>query len=105
MNVSVFTIGRFHHFDLGRQLLRLGHRLSLFTSNPRSKVDRELRPFSRTHSLFRIPYAGGGRLGLASHLYWMAEALLKDLADWMERSVDTDWTDVFHALDGTGPKA
>jgi starch synthase len=105
MNVSVFTIGRFHHFDLGRQLLRLGHRLSLFTSNPRSKVDRELRPFSRTHSLFRIPYAVGGRLGLASHLYWLDEALLKDLADWMERSVDTDWTDVFHALDGTGPKA
>jgi len=105
MNVSVFTIGRFQHFDLGRQLLRLGHRLSLFTSNPRSRVDRELLPFSKTHSLFRIPYAVGGRLGLASHLYWLDEVLLKDLANWLERSVDIDWTDIYHALDGTGPKA
>jgi starch synthase len=105
MNVSVFTIGRFHHFDLGRQLLRLGHRLSLFTSNPRSRVDRELLPLSRTHPLFRIPYAVGGRLGLASYLYWLDEVLLKDLANWLERSVNTDWTDIFHALDGAGPKA
>jgi glycosyltransferase involved in cell wall biosynthesis len=105
MNVSVFTIGRFHHFDLGRQLLRLGHRLSLFTSNPRSRVDRELLPFTRTHALFRIPYAVGSRLGFASHLYWLDELLLKDLANWLERSVDVEWTDFFHGLDGTGPKA
>jgi glycosyltransferase involved in cell wall biosynthesis len=105
MNVSVFTIGRFHHFDLGRQVIRLGHRLSLFTSNPRSRVDRELLPFTRTHPLFRIPYAVGGRLGLASHLYWLDEVLLKDLAKWLTRSVDIEWTDVFHGLDGTGPMA
>jgi len=105
MNVSVFTIGRFHHFDLGRQLLRLRHRLSLFTSNPRRRVDRELLPFTKTHPLLRIPYAVGGRLGFASHLYWLDEALLKDLANWLERSLDVEWTDVFHGLDGTGPKA
>ena len=94
MNVSVFTIGRFHHFDLGRQLLRLRHRLSLFTSNPRRRVDRELLPFTKTHPLLRIPYAVGGRLGFASHLYWLDEALLKDLANWLERSLDVEWTDV-----------
>jgi glycosyltransferase involved in cell wall biosynthesis len=105
MNVSVFTIGRFQHFDLGRQILRLKHRLSLFTSNPRSRVDRELLPFTRTHPLFRIPFAVGGRLGFASHLYWLDEMLLKDLANWLERSLDPEWMDVFHGLDGTGPKA
>ena len=105
MNVSVFTIGRFHHFDLGRQVLRLGHRLSLFTSNPRNRVDPELLTFSKTHPLFRIPYAVGGRLGFASHLYWLDEMLLKNLADWLERSLDVEWTEVFHGLDGTGPKA
>ncbi|MGO9339147.1 MAG: glycosyltransferase family 4 protein [Terracidiphilus sp.] len=105
MNVSVFTIGRFHHFDLGRQVIRLGHRLSLFTSNPRSRVDGELLPFTRTRPAFRIPYAVGGRLGFASHLYWLDEMLLKDLASWLERSVDIEWTDVFHGLDGAGPKA
>jgi glycosyltransferase involved in cell wall biosynthesis len=105
MNVSVFTIGRFQHFDLGRQLLRLNHRLSLFTSNPRSRVDRELLPFTKTHPLFRIPFAVGCRLGFAPRLYWLDELLLKDLANWLERSVDIGWTDVFHGLDGTGPKA
>ena len=105
MNVSVFTLGRFHHFDLGRQIIRLGHGLSLLTSNPRSKVDPDLRPFARTHPLFRVPYAIGGGLGLGSHLYWLDEILLKDLGSWLKRSVDVEWTDILHGLDGAGPKA
>ncbi len=105
MNVSVFTIGRFHHFDLGRQMLRLQHQLALFTSNPRSRVDQELLPFARTHPIFRIPFAAGGRLGLASHLYWLDEVLLKDLGRWLARSLNLQWTDIFHALDGVGPIA
>lgn len=103
MNISVFTIGRFWQFDLGRQILRLGHRLSLFTSNPRSHVDAEIRPYARTHPIFRIPFAIGGRLGLAARLYWLDEVLLKDLGRWLERSVDLSWTDIYHALDGVGP--
>jgi glycosyltransferase involved in cell wall biosynthesis len=105
MNVSVFTIGRFHHFDLGRQVLRLGHRLSLFTSNPRSRVDTELQPFIKTHARFRVPFAIGGRLGFGSKLYWLDEVLLKDLGRWLERAVDVRWTDVMHGLDGVGPQA
>jgi alpha-maltose-1-phosphate synthase len=105
MNVSVFSLGRFHHFDLGRQVIRLGHGLSLFTSNPRSKVDQDLRPFARTHPLFRIPYAIGGKAGLSSHLYWLDEMLLNDLGDWLGRSIDVEWTDILHGLDGAGPKA
>lgn len=105
MNVSVFTLGRFHHFDLGRQVLRLGHRLSLFTSNPRSRVDSDLRPFAKTHPIFRIPFALGNRLGIGAHIYWLDEMLLKDLGAWLERSIDTQWTDIFHGLDGTGPRA
>jgi glycosyltransferase involved in cell wall biosynthesis len=105
MHISVFTIGRFHHFNLGRQILRLGHGLSLFTSNPRSRVDADLWPYTKTRPLFRIPFAVGGRLGFNSQLYWLDEILLKDLASWTERSLDIEWTDIFHALDGTGPKA
>jgi alpha-maltose-1-phosphate synthase len=105
MNVSVFTIGRFHHFDLARQLLRLRHRLSLFTSNPRAKVDSDLRPYVRTRSLYRIPFAVGNRLGLGSKMYWLDEVLLRDLGAWLERSLDLEWTDIFHGLDGTGPAA
>ena len=105
MNVSLFTVGRFHHFDLGRQILRLGHRLSLFTSNPRSRVDRDLWPYAKTHPLFRIPFAIGNRLGLGSHLYWLDEVLLTDLGNWLKRSVDIEWTDILHGLDGAGPVA
>jgi glycosyltransferase involved in cell wall biosynthesis len=105
MNVSVFTVGRFHHFDLGRQILRLNHRLALFTSNPRSRVDSELLPFAKTHPIFRIPFAVAGRLGFAAQLYWLDEVLLKDLGRWLARSLDLQWTDVFHALDGVGPEA
>jgi len=105
MNVSVFTIGRFHHFDLARQILRFGHGLSLFTSNPRAKVDSELWPYVKTRPLFRIPFAVGNRLGLGSKLYWLDEVLLRDLAAWLERTIDPEWTDVFHGLDGSGPRA
>ena len=105
MNVSVATIGRFHHFDLSRQLLRLGHHLSLFTSNPQSRVDTELRPYAKTHPQFRIPYAIGCKFGLGPHLYWLDELLLKNLGSWVERSIDIEWTDVFHSFEGTGPGA
>jgi starch synthase len=105
MNVTVFTLGRFHHFDLGRQIVRLGHGLSLLTSNPRNKVDADLRPSAKTHSRYRVPYAIGCRLGLGSHLYWLDELLLKDLGKWAERSVNLNWTDVFHAQEGAGPRA
>jgi glycosyltransferase involved in cell wall biosynthesis len=104
MNVSVFTIGRFHHFDLARQILRLGHRLSLFTSNPRIKVDRELWPFVKTRPLFRIPFALGNRLGIGSQLYWLDEMLLRDLANWLTHAINVEWTDILHGLDGAGPK-
>lgn len=105
MNVSVFTIGRFHHFDLARQVLRLGHGMRLYTSNPPSRVDPDLRVFTRTRSRYRIPFAIGERLGLGARLYWLDEKLLKDLGRWMKRSIDLDRTDVLHALDGTGPIA
>lgn len=105
MNVSVFTIGRFHHFDLSRQLLARGHALRLYTSNPRAKIDADLRPFAVNRPLFRIPLALGSRMGLGGHLYWLDEILLKDLGAWLARTIDPAWTDVFHALDGAGPAA
>lgn len=105
MNVSVFTIGRFHHFDLGRQILRLGHNLSLFTSNPRARVDSDLWPYAKTRPRYRIPFAIGNLLGLGSKLYWLDEVLLRDLGRWLEHSLDPEWTDIFHGLDGSGPTA
>jgi glycosyltransferase involved in cell wall biosynthesis len=105
MQVSLSSIGRFHHFDLARQLLRLGHQVSMFTSLPRGHVDEDLRRIAKTRLLFRIPSALASRLGLAGRTNWLDEALQKDLGSWLARSLDPEWTDVLHGLDGPGPKA
>lgn len=86
-------------------MLRLGHGLSLYTSNPRNRVDPDLRPYVTTHPFFRIPFALGCRMGFGSHLYWLDEMLLKDLGAWLTRTISLDWTDVLHGLDGSGPEA
>lgn len=39
MIVHVSSVGRFHVFDLARQMLRLGHLGRLYTAYPRWKVD------------------------------------------------------------------
>jgi glycosyltransferase involved in cell wall biosynthesis len=105
MRVSLSPIGRFHHFDLARQLLRLGHEVSIFTGNPRAKVDPDLRRLAKTHSSLRILVALAGRIGLSEQFYWLDEIFARDYDNWVARSVNPEWTDVLHALDGPGPKA
>jgi glycosyltransferase involved in cell wall biosynthesis len=44
-------------------------------------------------------------MGLGGRTFWLDEALLRDLGSWLARSVDPEWTDVLHGLDGPGPVA
>jgi glycosyltransferase involved in cell wall biosynthesis len=105
MNVSLSCIGKFHHFDLARQHLRLGNQVAIFTGNPKSRVDSGLRRFARTHPALRILAALQARLHLAPQSRWLDDAFLRDLGRWLARSVDPEWTDVLHGLDGPGPEA
>jgi glycosyltransferase involved in cell wall biosynthesis len=105
MNVSLSSIGKFWQFDLARQLLRLGNQVALFTGNPKSRVDPDLRRFARTHPALRILSTLQARLGLFPQSRWLDDAFMRDLGSWLARSVDPDWTDVLHGLDGPGPEA
>jgi glycosyltransferase involved in cell wall biosynthesis len=105
MNISLSCIGKYHLFDLGREQLRLGHQVRLFTGNPRSRVDADLRSFARTHAALRILVAVQARLKLFPQSKWLEDAFMRDLGSWLARSVDPEWTDVLHGLDGPGPEA
>jgi len=52
LNIALSAIGRFHMFDLARQLMRLGQDVRLYTGNPRNRVDADLREVTRTHPVW-----------------------------------------------------
>ena len=105
MNVSLACTGKFHFFDLARQHVRLGNHVALFTGNPKSRVDSDLRSVAQTHPSLRLLVAVKARLGLFPQSLWLEHNFQKDLGRWMARNIDPEWTDVLHGLDGPGPEA
>lgn len=83
MKVVLSTIGKFHTFDLARELYARGHELTVFTGYPRFKLKGEQLPQSmiRTFPWMHVPYVGlGSRLGSDSRFmrefgYWHLETL------------------------------
>jgi glycosyltransferase involved in cell wall biosynthesis len=92
-------------FDLARQHMRLGNKISVFTGNPKSRVDADLRPFARTHPTLRVLVTLQARLRLCPQSKWLEDAFMQDMGSWLAHSVDPEWTDVLHGLDGPGPEA
>lgn len=105
MKIAVSAIGRFHMFDLARQMLRLGQEVQIFTGNPMCRVDRELRPFTRTHSLLHVVAALRQRMPPAPRTTWWQNLDYISQGSWLARSIDPDTTDVLDSLDGLGPAA
>ena len=66
MKVAVSTVGRFHAFDLARQLLKREHLRTLYTGYPQWKVDHDLRPYSRSFPWLLVPQMGLARYGLGN---------------------------------------
>lgn len=54
LRIALSAIGRFHMFDLARQMLLLGQKTSVFTGNPRSRVDADIGPCVKTHPAVRV---------------------------------------------------
>lgn len=78
MKVVLSTIGKFHTFDLARELYARGHELTVFTGYPRFKLRREQLPQSviRTFPWMHVPYVGlGSRWGFDS-------ALMHEFGHW-----------------------
>lgn len=69
MKIVLSTIGKFHTFDLARELHARGHELTVFTGYPRFKLKGEQLPQSmiRTFPWMHVPYVGlGSRWGADS---------------------------------------
>jgi len=69
MKVVLSTIGKFHTFDLARELHARGHELTVFTGYPRFKLRSEQLPQAsiRTFPWLHAPYVGlGSRCGFDS---------------------------------------
>ena len=105
LRVAISAIGRFHMFDLSRQMLRLGQEVTLFTGNPMFKVDADLRPYARTYPLFRLLSKLRSRLPPEPRTTWWNDIDMGTLGRWLARSIDPAKTDILDALDGLGPAA
>ncbi len=94
MKIAIVVHGRFHAFDLARELLGRGHDVTLFTNYPRKVAKRFGIPGDRVHTflahgylariLFRL--APGRTLGLVERIgntvfgRWAADQVLQN--DW-----------------------
>jgi glycosyltransferase involved in cell wall biosynthesis len=105
LRIAISAIGSFHMFDLARQMLRLGQEVEIFTGNPMCRVDRDLRPHTRTHPFLHVLAALRYRIPPAPKTTWWLDWDLDALGRWLARSVDPETTDILDGLDGPGPAA
>jgi glycosyltransferase involved in cell wall biosynthesis len=105
MNIAISVIGRFHMFDLARQMLRLGMEVEVFTGTPACRVDKDLRPHTRTHPVLHVLATVRHRMPPAPKTTWWWESDMADFGRWLARSLDAESTDILDGLDGPGPAA
>jgi len=109
--IALSVHGRFHVFDLGRELLARGHDVQLFTNYPRFGVKRFGFPAERVHSFLThgvatrlgnrlLPAQAGGfveRLGNGAFARWAARVIPRQ--DWdVVISMSGIAKDLFEAL-------
>ncbi len=100
IKVCVGSPGRFHTFDLARQLARNGVLQRLYTGYPRSKVDGLFPERVRTFPWLTLAAHGAGRMGLQSIQRLLNWPLIKTFDSWLSRSLEP--CDVFHCLSSFG---
>jgi glycosyltransferase involved in cell wall biosynthesis len=105
LRIAISVIGRFHMFDLARQMLRLGQEVEIFTGNPMCRVDSDLRPHAHTHSFLHVLANLRHRVPPAPKTSWWLDRDLQYLGSWLARSVDPEAADILDGLDGPGPAA
>lgn len=103
LRIAISSIGRFHMFDLARQMLRLGQDVHLYTGYPMLKVDRDLRPITRTRSRYVILEHLRHRFGSPPKTTWWSDLALEDFGPWLARNIED--VDILDAIAGTGWEA
>ena len=100
MRVCVGCQGRFHLFDLARQMERLGNLDRLYTGYPRFKVKGLPHQKVDTFPWLMSPYMALGRFGLNLALDRLKYPIIASFDIWMANKVED--CDVVHCLSGTG---
>ena len=92
--------GRFHTFDLARQIERIGVLQRLYTGYPRSKVDGLSPERVSTFPWLTLAAHGAGRMGFQSIQRSLNWPLIKTFDSWLSRRLEP--CDVFHCLSSFG---
>ncbi len=100
MKVCVGSAGRFHAFDLARQMERLGHLTRLYTAYPRFKVDGLPAAKVSTFPWIMGPAALAGRFGLPGLRERLNFSIIETFDRWMAARLAP--CDVFHCLSSFG---
>jgi len=100
MKVSLGCQGRFHFFELARQMQRLGHLDRLYTAYPLFKVKGLPSQKVATFPWLMSPYMALGRVGLNSTLDRFRYPINASFDMWMAGRLED--CDVVHCLSGTG---
>lgn len=100
MKICVGSVGRFHAFDLAREMERLGHLTRLYTAYPRFKVDG--LPAAKVSSFPWIMGAAtlAGRFGLPGLRERLNFPLIETFDRWMAQRLAP--CEVFHCLSSFG---
>lgn len=100
MKVCVGSPGRFHTFDLARQLAHAGALQRLYTGYPRWKVDGLSSERVSTFPWLTVAAHGAGRLGFYSLQRSLNWPLIRTFDSWLSGRIDP--CDVFHCLSSFG---
>lgn len=107
LKLAIVVQGRFHGFDLARELIARGHDVTLFTNYPASIAARFGVPAGRTRSL--LAHGAAARAaGLGARLTGapVAEAPLhRWFGRWAERELARDAWDLVHVWSGVAEES
>src|SRR6266545_3850637 len=100
MRVCIGSAGRFHTFDLARQMQRLGHLSSLYTCYPKWKVDGLPPEKVRTFPWLMGPAMLLGRWGFHGVQRHLNRLVIESFDHWMVKRLPP--CDVIHCLSSFG---
>jgi glycosyltransferase involved in cell wall biosynthesis len=100
MKTCIGSVGRFHAFDLARQMERLGHLTRLYTAYPRFKVDGLAAAKVSTFPWIMGPASLAARFGLPGLRERLNFQIIQTFDRWMAERLAP--CDVFHCLSSFG---
>ena len=100
MIVNVGSLGRFHTFDLARQMYRLGELGSMYTAYPKWKVDHFPRERVRTFPWWMMALSTASRIGGTGLTRWLNWRAIDSFDHWVESQLQP--CDVYHCLSACG---